>query len=138
MDANGLLRWVIVVVLLAHGIGHVMGVLEAWTSIEAGFAERPWLFSDVVTIQSGVGRAFSLLWLVAMIGFVAAGIGLATGQPWWTTLAIVSAVISLVAVVPWFGVMPVGSAIGAILVDVAVIVTLVPNWGEQITRALSV
>ncbi len=136
MDSS-LLRWLVVIVLVAHGLGHIMGVLEAWTSVPAGFADRPWLFSDAVTIESGLGRAWSALWLVAMIAFVAAGIGLASNQPWWPTLAVVAAVISLAAVLPWWGVMPMGSEIGAIVVNVVVLAALLPGWREQVLQALA-
>ncbi|MCC6613036.1 MAG: hypothetical protein IT320_06125 [Anaerolineae bacterium] len=135
MDGS-LLRWAVVIVMVAHGLGHVMGVMEAWTSVPMGFAERPWLFSDAVTIESALGRALSAVWLIAMVGFVVAGIGLATNQDWWPTLAVVAAIISLVAIVPWWGVMPTGSAIGAIVVDVVVLAALLPGWREQVLQAL--
>lgn len=95
-----LLRYIIAMVLIGHGIGHVMGFLEAWTTVSVGFSNQPWLLSSGITIDSPVGRAFGLLWLVAMIGFVGAGLGLLFHQAWWQPLAIAAAVISLVVILP--------------------------------------
>jgi cytochrome c biogenesis protein CcdA len=131
---NNTLRWVIIIVLLAHGIGHIMGFLESWTSISAGFTNQPWILSNNVTIESVVGRAFGLLWLVAMIGFLGAVFGLFAHHEWWRTLAIASAFISLVAILPWWNTVTSGARFGAVLVDVITILTLLPAWGEQIVR----
>jgi hypothetical protein len=133
---GGILRWVVIVVLLAHGIGHILGFLESWTSIPAGFTNQPWLLSSGVTMESGVGRAFGLLWLVAMIAFIGAALGLLTGQEWWRTLAIAGAFISLFAILPWWNTINSGARIGAVAVDVAILIALFPSWGEQIARTL--
>jgi cytochrome c biogenesis protein CcdA len=135
MDSN-ILRWVIIVVLLAHGIGHIMGFLEAWTTIPAGFTNQPWLLSDSVTIESAIGRVFGLLWLAAMIAFLGALFGLYTHQEWWRTLAIAAALISLIAIVPWWNTVTAGARFGAVLVDVLIILALFPTWGEQIVRSI--
>lgn len=137
MDTNHLLRWAIIVVLLAHGVGHMMGFLAAWTTIPMGFNTNPWLLSSHVTVQSAVGRAFGLLWLVALVGFVGATIGLITDQGWWRGLAIAAAFISLVAIVPWWNTVTPGSRLGAVLVDVVIIAALLPAWGDQIVQRLS-
>jgi hypothetical protein len=62
--------------------------------------------------------------------------GLLANQAWWQPPAVVSAVVSLVAVVPWLSVMPPISAIGAVGVDLAVLVVLLAPWGRQIVDRL--
>jgi hypothetical protein len=135
MDSN-ILRWAIIVVLLAHGIGHIMGFLESWTTIPMGFTNQPWLLSNSVTIESAAGRAFGLLWLVAMIAFLGAVFGLVTHQEWWRTLAIAAAFISLMAILPWWNTVTAGARWGALLVDAAILLALLPTWGEQIARSI--
>jgi hypothetical protein len=131
-----MLRIIIALILLAYGVGHVMGMLGAWTSIPSGLSSGHWLLSSTVTIDSALGRAFSLLWLLAMIGTVSAALGLLFQQAWWQPLAVASAILSLVAIGPWLNVMPVGSAIGAVLVDVIVLVGLLGPWHESLAHAL--
>jgi hypothetical protein len=130
------LRWIVLVVLLAHGIGHILGFLESWTNIPAGFTEQPWLLSSGVTMEGNVGRAFGLLWLVALVAFLGAVFGLYTHQEWWRTLALAAAFISLFAILPWWNSVTAGARIRAVLVDLAVIVALLPGWGAQIAESL--
>jgi len=47
-----------------------------------------------------------------------------------------AAAISIVTIVPWFNSWPTGNMIGALLVDVAVLVALLPPWSQQFVHAL--
>jgi hypothetical protein len=132
---NNLVRWVLVILLLAHGVGHIMGFLAAWTDVPMGFNNRPWLLSQGVTIDGGVGRAFGLLWLVALIAFVGGALGLVGHQDWARPLLVAAAFISLIAILPWWNTVTAGARTGAILVDLAVIFALLPPWGDQIMRS---
>ena len=130
------LKWIVGLVLIAHGIGHAMGFMAAWTTIPSGLTTGHWLFSGDITMGTGIGKAFGLLWLVALVAFVGSGLGLLFGMGWWQPLAIAASVISLVAIVPWLSVMPTGSAFGAVAVDVVTLVALLTPWGESLTKAL--
>ena len=131
-----MLRIIIALILLAHGIGHVMGFMGAWTTIPSGLSGGHWLLSSNVMLDSALGRAFGLLWLVALIATVGAALGLLFQQEWWPLLAVASAVLSLVAIGPWLNLMPLGSAIGAVLVDVVVLVALLGPWHDTLIRVL--
>jgi hypothetical protein len=69
-----ILRIVIAIILVGHGLGHIMGFLGTWTSwtpfSEPSFNESPWIFSDGIFIHSAVGKVFGIFWLVAMIGSI--------------------------------------------------------------------
>ncbi|RIK48122.1 MAG: hypothetical protein DCC57_13645 [Chloroflexi bacterium] len=114
------LRWLMVIILIGHGIGHATGFLNAWTTLPTGFSSAPWIFGGDLTTTSAVGKAWGLLWLLALIGFVGAGLGLWFRQPWWLPMASAAAAISLVAVVPWWNTVVMGARVGA-LVDVAIL-----------------
>ena len=131
-----MLRTIIALVLIAHGIGHVMGFLEAWTGIPVGFSRSPWLFSDGVLMDSTVGRAFGVLALIAMIGWVGAGLGLLGDQAWWRPLALMSAVVSLVFILPWWNTLSDGFRIGGGAFDLAAMVVLATGWPAPLDRAL--
>jgi cytochrome c biogenesis protein CcdA len=133
---NSVWRWLVIVILLAHGIGHIIGLLESWTSIPAGFTNQPWILSDTVTIESAVGRVFGLLWLAAMIAFLGAGIGLFTHQEWWRIMTVGAAVISLVAILPWWNTVTPEARLGAIGIDLAFLVALLPLWGESLAHSI--
>ncbi len=56
-------------------------------------------------------------------------------ESWWRPVLAASAVASIVAVVPWWGVMPVFSYLGALAVDVLVLIAVLTPWGDQFVRA---
>lgn len=132
-----MLRLMLAVILIAHGIGHIMGFMAAWTNVPMGFTDRPWLLSTGVTVHSAVGKAFGLLWLVALVALVGAGLGVLLRADWWPMLAIIGSAISLMAILPWWNTVATSPRIWASLVDiVTIVVLLVPAWRDQLTRAV--
>lgn len=134
------MKYVVAFLLVMHGLAHVTGILGAWASGEQGFQDEAWIFSRGVTARSAMGQVWSLLWLVALIGFVGGGLGLLFGSgtestPWWPTLAIAAAAVSLVAIVPWLRVVPPGAWAG-VLFDLLILVALLSPWSDQIVAAL--
>lgn len=127
-----ILTIVLVLTLLGHGIGHVMGFLASWTKLPMGFTQSPWIFSKGILIQSVVGKAFGILWLISMGAFIAAAIGLFTGQSWWTSVAIIASFLSLFAFLPWWNTFTPGSKQAAVLVDVVVIAVLLGPWKDEL------
>ena len=136
------IRFALALILLMHGVGHIMGFSAAWvpslstTGYMPRFTSASWIFSGGIGVDSPVGRAFALLLLVAMLGFLGSAVGLVTNQAWWIPMAAGAAVLSLVAIVPWMQSWPPGSFAGAVLVDLLVIaITLLP-WGQRFVQAL--
>jgi hypothetical protein len=90
-------------------------------------------------MQSAVGQAFGMLWLIATVGFFAAAFGLMTGQSWWSTIAVIASFASLLAVIPWWNSITPGimSKRSAVLVDIVIIVALLGPWKDQLLTRLS-
>jgi hypothetical protein len=132
---SAMLRTLVALVLIMHGLAHAMGFLESWTRINVGFRDAPWVLGGA-TVESAVGKAFGLLWLVAMAGWVGAGLGLLLHQEWWVPLAIASAVVSLVTILPWWNTVVDGARFGGTLVDAGMLALLLLPWYEQFQRAL--
>ena len=129
-------KYLFVFLLIMHGLAHLTGPIGFWTSGSQAFAEKAWLFSKGVIPHSAVGWVWGLVWLVAVVGFVGAGLGLLFGQEWWPMLASVAAVVSLVAIVPWVRVVPPGAWAGACF-DLAILAALLFPWESRIVEALS-
>ena len=117
--------------LIIHGLAHIGGFRASWTSNLAGFSDRPGVFSQRGTLHSPVGRVFGILWLLATLAFVIAGLGLLFSQPWWPTVALPAAVLSLVVILPWWNTAPLGAKIGAAF-DLLVLVVLLTPLKERI------
>ena len=73
--------------------------------------------------------------LVAVAGFVGAGVGLLTGQDWWPTLAMVAAAVSLLAIVSWVRVVSLGAWAG-VCVDLVILAASLLPWEERIVAAV--
>ncbi|MFN2198408.1 MAG: hypothetical protein ACK2UW_19970 [Anaerolineales bacterium] len=111
-------------VLIIHGIGHVMALLPAFNIASTeGWHYRSWLLTGIL------GESFSrvlvvILFGIPMIGFIAAGMGLLgwlVPQSAWQPLALGSAVLSLVALALFWNafVMFIPNKVGAIAVNLA-------------------
>ena len=131
------LRIIIGLVLLVHGIGHIMAFFPALniTSTDK-WHHRSWLLTPL--IGDSASRVISIiLFGAAFIGFIAAALGLfgwLVPHDLWRTLSVCSAVISLVALVLFWNsfaaLFP--NKIGAIAVNIAVLVCLLwLNWPTE-------
>lgn len=116
-------------VLIIHGIGHAMAFFPALSIISTDkWHYRSWLLTRL--LGDTVSRVLVImLFGAALIGFIAAGLGLfgwLVPHSAWQNLAIVSAVISLMALVLFWNsfaaLFP--NKIGAIVVDVATLFAL--------------
>ena len=122
-----MLRIIIVIVLGAHGIGHLIGVAGGWFESAWGGSSTSWLLTPVM------GQATSVLegalWLLPGIGFVLAA-GLIVGNSeMWRPVALASAAASLLVIALFPEQLPTGSVVGAVIVDAAVIIGLLLfNW----------
>jgi hypothetical protein len=130
-----LLKVVVVVVLMAHALGHVMAPQSAFVPPGAFPGTATSLVGSGLTITSSAGKALSLLWLIPVAGFLLGTYGLSTGQEWWRPVLIASAVLSIVAVLPWWNVMPRFSYLGALAVDLVVLIGAFTPWGTELARA---
>jgi ABC-type Fe3+ transport system permease subunit len=131
------LRHIAILVLAGHGIGHIWASLASFTSIKTGFKDNPWMFSDIVTIDSTTGHVFGILAIIVVVLFVGSALGVLMEKNWWRQLAIVGSVISLAIIIPFWNSVIVGMLAGAAL-DVAIILTLMLPWGEKLTEYFGV
>ena len=118
-----MLRYLLAAPFLIHGLAHLSGFLTSWTGAETGFSNQPWIFTSQVSLKSGPGRVFGLLWLAAAAGFTATAYGLAFRGELWILTALPAAAASLLAILPWLRTVPPGAWVGAVF-DLIVIVVL--------------
>ncbi len=127
--------YIVAVPLIAHGLANLAGVFAPWTRNLAGFADADWAFSGQITLRSGWGRAFGLVWLASSICLATAGLGVLLHQGWWIRLAILGCGLSLAAIASWWRAVPPGARFGAVF-DVLVIALLASPLGGWILQAL--
>lgn len=130
------IKFAVLAVLVGHGLGHVMAPQAAFAPPGALPRNARAIIGSDLTIVSSAGKGLALLWLVPLAGFLLGTYGLWTGQEWWRPVLAVASIASIVVVLPWWGVMPTFSYLGAIAVDVAVLVGILTPWGDQIAKAV--
>ena len=96
-----LFRILVVVMLLMHGLSHLIWFLASWTSVHTGVGEGSWVLPGDVTIRSPIGRMLGLLALIVVVVFTTASLMLLAGLEGWSSLANVGVFLSYGAVVPW-------------------------------------
>ena len=126
---------IIGVVLAAHGIGHSMGLLGMFdvARVNPSWHGDSWLLTGPVgtTATQIVGV---VVWTVSMFGFLAlAAIVLGwLPESWWVPVAVVSSIASLVGVLLFPVAFPTTSTIGAVAIDVIVLVAVLGfHWAPS-------
>jgi hypothetical protein len=123
-----MLRWLFALALGMHGVGHALFVANSWgywktTSGRAG------LFASVLHLGQSIEGTIGLLWMVPLVGFAAATLGLVAQDPRWPALALGSAVLSSVMLLVWWGSLNASSAVFALLFNIVVIIAIF--WQRQ-------
>jgi hypothetical protein len=119
---------VIALVLLGHGIGHSMGLLQVFkvATVNPSWNGDSWILTGTVgtTVTQIVG---SVVWIAAIVGFAALAASLMGWLPtgWFPPLAIGSAAASLTGLLLFPIAFPAFSTVGALVVDVAVLAAVI-------------
>jgi hypothetical protein len=129
---------IIALVLLLHGIGHVLGLFPTlgWAR-RPNWTDRSWLLTGLLG-ETATRRLNALIWLAATLGFVVAGMGL-LGQfisaGAWQTLAVLAAFVSLLGIIFYWQAFPDKvNKVGAILIDIVLLVALLwERWSPVIS-----
>jgi hypothetical protein len=119
-----MLKYVIALVLLAHGIGHSLGLLQVFkvATVNPSWQGDSWILTAPfgVTVTQAVG---TVLWTAAIVAFAALA-GTVMGwlpAAWFQPLAIGASIVSLVGLVLFPIAFPTFSTIGALIVDLGLL-----------------
>jgi hypothetical protein len=121
--SGGTWRKILTLVVMAHGIGHVVFLIPCLGIAQWGQSTHSWLLTKALgdTLTRMIG---SLLWLAVFIGFMAAGVGLLGQHTWWRALTVASAGVSLLGLALFAGGSDLSPSVNASLMDLAVLVAL--------------
>ena len=121
-------RLVLGLVLIVHGVGHVLGVLAPWLG-DADWSLGSWLLPEATPEWVGmVGFGLVSVMFIAA-GLAAMGLAPERHLRWLTEVA---AVISVAALVVWWDAFPsIWSKLGALAVDAVVLVGAFPEKRPQ-------
>jgi hypothetical protein len=128
-----MLHVAIVVLVVAHGIGHLLFLGNAWGYWAPATHDGPLL-------GSGAGhpaeweQVVGLLWLIPLVGFIAVAYGVVTDQGWWQFAALLLAGISALLIVLWWAALPVQPATSALAFNLLLMVFVLARYGTEIVQ----
>lgn len=79
-----MIRIFVATLLIGHGLVHLLGFVVPWRL--ATLEEMPYkttLLAGSLDVGAAGIRVVGLLWLLAAVGFVVAGVAVFTQHPWW-------------------------------------------------------
>lgn len=120
------------VILIIHGLIHLIFEFDITdpSGNRVGWSGHSWLLTNLLG-DPAVWAFGRLLWAVAIVGFVAAGVAVLLRLELWRMLDIFGAAVSLLAfVLFWDGLKPKPTywIIGPIVAVVTLVALLVANW----------
>lgn len=117
-----MLKLVLALVIAAHGIGHILFLTPLLGVANWGQqSDTSWLLG-----AGGAARLVGvILFGLALVGFLAAAVGLLGVTDWWRNVAIISAILSLAGTLLFFANPPSSSVIAATVFNALVLVLLV-------------
>lgn len=118
--SNELVRAILAIIVGAHGVGHVLFLTAALGIADWGQSAHSWLLSN----ESAAKVAGGIIWAVALLGFVAAAVGLFGELAWWRTVAIIVSIVSLVGLALFWDNPPTQPAVAAAVFNVVVLLAL--------------
>jgi len=92
-----MIRIFVAILLIVHGLVHLLGFVVPWrlATVES-LAYKTTLLSGNLDVGEAGIRVIGLLWLLAAIGFVVAGIAAFALHPWWRAVTLGVTLLSLV------------------------------------------
>jgi hypothetical protein len=122
------IRWIIALAILGHGIGHVLFMPVLAASMKLDASGHSWLLTGVVG-QGATQAVASVVAGALMLAFAAAAGGVALQASWWRGLVLAAAAVSIVLVVTMWDGLPTGPASAALAFDAVMLVALlVVHW----------
>ena len=133
-----MLKIIIALALVSHGIGHSMGLLQIFkvAAVSPNWNGDSWLFNGPAGPSVSQIVAVSL-WTLAIVGFAALAAVVVGWLPeaWWVPLAIGASAVSLAGLFLFPVAFPLFSTIGALAANVAVLVAVL--WWQWVPSDLA-
>jgi hypothetical protein len=126
---SAILRIIIGLALLMHGIGHILFLIPALNlavlkTPSWGQSTRSWLLSNL--LGDGFTRTIAvILWLLVIGAYLAGTFGFFTNAPWWPAAVIAASIASAVGLLLFWANPPQSPNVSALVFDSAALVSLI-------------
>jgi hypothetical protein len=117
-------RIVITLAILAHGIGHVLFLANAWGYWKSDFGRTP-LFTNVLHVSQGLENAIGLLWIIPLAAFIVAAWAYFGETAYWQPLALGAALISCFLIAAFWNSLNMSSAFFAFVFNAVLMLMVI-------------
>jgi hypothetical protein len=125
MENFTMLRTALALIIVSHGVGHILFLVPLLGIADWGQSTRSWLFTG----ETGAQIVGSVLWICATIAFCVAAYGLVSQLDWWRNVAIAACVISALGIAMFWINPASSSAVFALAFNIAAFGALVvAHW----------
>lgn len=100
-------RWIVAVVVVAHGLIHLLGAVK-------GFG-----WTEVTALTAPISPAAGIAWLAAALLVAAAGVLVAVGTRWWWMVAVIAAALSQAVILTSWTDAKAGTVVNVVLLAAA-------------------
>lgn len=119
--------WLIIIILFLHGVGHVIGIFPTVGLFTEELSADSWLLTNLIGQTTARWLGF-VLWLAATLSFIGTVLSILSWgipQDWWRPLAMTASIVSLATIILyWDSFFATSSKVGAMAVDIIVLVVL--------------
>jgi hypothetical protein len=124
---NDVVRMILALVVLAHGIGHVLFAPALAGALRVAANGHSWLLTGL--IGDGATRALaSVVAIALLVAFVGAAAGIALQMGWARGVLLGAAIGSIVLVAAMWDGLPTSSALFGLAFDVVIVVAAALGW----------
>ena len=94
-----MLKFVVTFAILIHGLGHILFLFPLLGLADRDQPLRSWLLGS----ETPARLVGSVLWLLAITGFIGAGLGMIGQRDWWRTVAVLASAVSWIGLLLFWG-----------------------------------
>jgi hypothetical protein len=126
-------RLILVVLLGAHGIGHILFLVPLLGIADWGQSTQSWLLGgDLLSRSLG-----TVIWLAVTLGFLGAAVGLFGQANWWRTVAIAASALSVIGLVLFWTNPATSPVFSALVFNLVVLLALLVLHWPPVTSGVS-
>ncbi|MFW9778248.1 MAG: hypothetical protein ACFFE8_05275 [Candidatus Heimdallarchaeota archaeon] len=122
------LNWnlLFVLAIIVHGIGHSLGLMHTTSLVTlSGMpTNESWLLAGQLKLDKIIIQLVSVLWFVAIIGFLLVAGAFWFELSWWKGVALAMVVLSVMLFGIWFTSFPLNTQVGAAIGNLVVLAGL--------------
>lgn len=119
--------YLLAILFITHGIGHLLGIIEMWTLASLTGAEFERLFMMAPRDQRRNTWLLILMWAVCAALFITSGFVLIGANQIWRVLAAFAALLSMTMIIASWHTLSGRTRIPVLLLDVSILLALLFN-----------